>query len=42
MLKERTVEVVLVSPTTPVGFRLDAAPGKTVKYVGDAVGVKLK
>jgi len=42
MLKERTVEVVLVSPATPVGFRFDAVPVKTVKYVGEAVGVKLK
>jgi alpha-D-xyloside xylohydrolase len=42
MLKERTVGVVLVSPATPVGFRFDAVPVKTVKYVGEAVGVKLK
>jgi hypothetical protein len=34
--------VVLVSPATPVGFRFDAVPVKTVKYVGEAVGVKLK
>ena len=42
MVKERTVQVVLVSPATPVGFRSDATPRKTVKYVGEAVGVKLK
>jgi hypothetical protein len=29
-----TVEVVLVSPATPVGFRFDTTAGKTVKYAG--------
>jgi alpha-D-xyloside xylohydrolase len=42
MLKERTVRVVLVSPGTPVGFRFEEAAAKTVKYAGEAVGVKLK
>jgi alpha-D-xyloside xylohydrolase len=42
MVKERTVDVVLVSPTVPTGFRFDATPAKSVKYVGDAVAVKLK
>ena len=42
MLKERSVQVVLVSPGTPVGFRFEETAGKTVKYAGDAVGVKLK
>jgi alpha-D-xyloside xylohydrolase len=42
MLKERTIQVVLVSPGTPVGFRFEETAGKTVKYAGEAVGVKLK
>jgi hypothetical protein len=33
---------VLVSPGTPVGFRFEETGGKTVKYVGETVGVKLK
>ena len=42
MLKERTVRAVLVSPGAPVGFRFEETGGKTVKYTGEAVGVKLK
>jgi alpha-D-xyloside xylohydrolase len=42
MRKERTVRAVLVSPGTPVGFRFEETGGKTVKYVGETVGVKLK
>jgi alpha-D-xyloside xylohydrolase len=42
MLKERTVQIVLVSPSTPTGFKFDATPVKTVKYSGEAVPVKLK
>jgi alpha-D-xyloside xylohydrolase len=42
MLKTRTLQVVLVSPATPMGFRFEETAGKTVKYAGDAVGVKLK
>jgi alpha-D-xyloside xylohydrolase len=42
MLRERTVQFVLVSPTAPTGFRFDAAPGRTVKYVGEVLAVKLK
>jgi alpha-D-xyloside xylohydrolase len=37
MVKERTVDIVLISPTTPAG-----APAKSVKYSGEAVPVKLK
>jgi alpha-D-xyloside xylohydrolase len=42
MLKERTVRMVLVAPGTPVGFGSGEAAVKSVKYVGDALSVKLK
>jgi alpha-D-xyloside xylohydrolase len=42
MLKERTVRVVLVSPGAPAGFRFEETGGKTVRYVGDAVSLKLR
>ena len=40
MLKERTFNVVKVSPETPVGYSREAK-GKTVEYNGSEVKIKI-
>ena len=42
MLKERDIRIVLVSKEKAVGFSFDGAPVKSVRYVGEAVDVKLR
>jgi alpha-D-xyloside xylohydrolase len=40
MLGDRTMRIIFVTPTKPVGFAFDAAADKTVKYAGEAVEVR--
>jgi alpha-D-xyloside xylohydrolase len=42
MLEQRTVQIVLVSPTKTVGFSFEPKQVKTVKYDGKAVAVVMK
>jgi hypothetical protein len=37
MLTERTFQVVLVSPETPVGFSFTPAAERTLPYAGEAI-----
>ena len=41
MLAERTVQVIFVTPEKAVGYSPEAVPDKTVRYVGEAVDVKM-